>query len=242
MRVTYIVEALDTADTWAKLAEVLGDGHPEAVQSTIRHLRVLDVKSYVIEDPYIDRDYSADYLQFYARTFRTYPRHCKRGALFLGRHLVSTQSASVDGATCSAPPSRAEQLLRFLRNSSLGKGADWKVGPPGPGPGPSGHGVHRYLSRPIRSEPAWRGLAGYRHRVPPAGWACRSLCPGLHLGWHAALACTVRVQLGVCRGYHALSRANGPGRSDLTARGIGLSDFRAYAPGDQRRQVISPFV
>jgi len=78
MRVTYTVEPLDTAENWAKLAEVLGDGHPEVVQSTIRHLRILDVKSYVLEDPYIDRDYSADYLHFYARTFRTYPRHCKR--------------------------------------------------------------------------------------------------------------------------------------------------------------------
>ena len=82
MRITYTVEPLDTADTWAKLAEALGDGHPEVVQSTIRHLRILGVKSYVLEDPYIDRDYSADYLQFYARTFRTYPRHCKRAHFF----------------------------------------------------------------------------------------------------------------------------------------------------------------
>ena len=82
MRVTYTVEPLDTAETWAKLAETLGDGHPEVVQSTIRHLRILGVKSYVLEDPYIDRDYSADYLQFYARTFRTYPRHCKRAHFF----------------------------------------------------------------------------------------------------------------------------------------------------------------
>lgn len=82
MRITYAVEPLDTAETWAQLAKALGDGHPDVVQSTIRHLRVLGVKSYVIEDPYIDRDYSADYLQFYARTFRTYPRHCRRAHFF----------------------------------------------------------------------------------------------------------------------------------------------------------------
>ena len=90
MRITYTAESLDTADTWAKLAETLGDGHPEVVQSTTRHLRILGVKSYVLEDPYIDRDYSADYLQFYARTFRTYPRHCKRAHFFSDRNLSTT--------------------------------------------------------------------------------------------------------------------------------------------------------
>ena len=64
MRITYTVESLDTADAWAGLAYALGDGHPEVVRSTIRHLRILGVKSYVLEDPYIDRDYSADYLLF----------------------------------------------------------------------------------------------------------------------------------------------------------------------------------
>ena len=109
MRVTYTVEALDTAETWAKLAEVLGDGHPDVVQSTIRHLRILGVKSYVLEDPYIDRDYSADYLQFYARTFRTYPRHCKRAHFF-----------SDDISSLLSQPRSTEQLgqLRQVAQSS----------------------------------------------------------------------------------------------------------------------------
>ena len=62
MRITYKVESLDTDADWAHLAHALGDGHPNVVCSTIRHLGVLGVKSYVLEDPYIDRDYSADYL------------------------------------------------------------------------------------------------------------------------------------------------------------------------------------
>ena len=82
MRITYTPKALDTADAWAGLAHALGDGHPLAVHSTIRHLRILGAKSYVLEDPYIDRDYSADYLHFYARTFRTHARHCKRAHFF----------------------------------------------------------------------------------------------------------------------------------------------------------------
>ena len=43
---------------------------------------VLDVKCYVLEDPYIDRDYSADYAQFYALTFHAHERHCKRVHFF----------------------------------------------------------------------------------------------------------------------------------------------------------------
>ena len=82
MRISYTVESLDTDADWARLAYALGDGHPNEVGSTIRHLRVLGVRSYVLEDPYIDRDYSADYLHFYARTFRTHARHCKRAHFF----------------------------------------------------------------------------------------------------------------------------------------------------------------
>lgn len=57
---------------------MLGGEGRDVVGNTLRHLRILEAKSYVLEDPYIDRDYSADYLHFYARTFRTHGRHCKR--------------------------------------------------------------------------------------------------------------------------------------------------------------------
>lgn len=43
---------------------------------------MLGASSYVLEHPYIDRDYSADYFHFFARTFRTYQRHCKRVHFF----------------------------------------------------------------------------------------------------------------------------------------------------------------
>ncbi|MCC2106711.1 MAG: hypothetical protein KDJ40_03605 [Hyphomicrobiales bacterium] len=36
----------------------------------------------MIEEPYVDKDYSADYLNFYAAAFRNYPRHTKRIHLF----------------------------------------------------------------------------------------------------------------------------------------------------------------
>ena len=82
MRITYSVGSLQTTDDWNALEHLLGDGHPMAVASTVRHLRILGARSYVLEDRYIDRDYSADYLHFYARTFRTHARHCQRAHFF----------------------------------------------------------------------------------------------------------------------------------------------------------------
>ena len=82
MKITHTVEPLDSDAAWSHLARVLGGKNLDVVQNTIRHLRVLDAKSYVLEDPYIDRDYSADYLHFYARTFRVHDRYCKRVHFF----------------------------------------------------------------------------------------------------------------------------------------------------------------
>ena len=102
MLITYTVQSLDTDDAWANLARALGDGHPEVVGNTIRHLRILGAKSYVLEDPYIDRDYTADYLHFYAGTFRTYARHCKRAHFF-----------SDDVSSVLRDPRSTQQLLQL---------------------------------------------------------------------------------------------------------------------------------
>ncbi len=78
MKVSHVVGALNTATDWSSLAEILGGAALDVVHNTIRHLRMLDVKGYVLENPYIDRDYSADYTQFYALTFHAHERHCQR--------------------------------------------------------------------------------------------------------------------------------------------------------------------
>ena len=78
MKISYIGNPLARERDWTRLTAELGDENLDVVQNTVRHLRVLDAKSYVIEKPYIDRDYSADYAYFYARTFRSHERYCKR--------------------------------------------------------------------------------------------------------------------------------------------------------------------
>ena len=82
MKITHTVEPLDSNAAWSRLARVLGGAGLDVVRNTIRHLRVLNARCYVLEDPYIDRDYSADYAQFYALTFHAHERHCKRVHFF----------------------------------------------------------------------------------------------------------------------------------------------------------------
>ena len=109
MRITYAVGSLQTSDDWTALEHLLGDGHPLAVASTIRHLRILGARSYVLEDRYIDRDYSADYLHFYARTFRTHARHCQRAHFF---------SADISPELSRARSTEALNQLRRLAATS----------------------------------------------------------------------------------------------------------------------------
>jgi len=82
MNVEFTHGTLDTNEDWARLAEILGGAVIRVVPSIIRHLITINAKSYLVEAPYIDRDYSSDYRQFYSQTFRTYGRHCTRVHFF----------------------------------------------------------------------------------------------------------------------------------------------------------------
>ena len=104
MTTRYTVELLDRPDAWDRLAQALGGDSSDVVRNTLRHLRVLGVQSYVLEERYIDRDYSADYVYFYARTFRAHDRHCKRVHFFsddisplLGRPLSTDRLRQIKG-------------------------------------------------------------------------------------------------------------------------------------------------
>ena len=77
MDVSFKIGPLTQEADWQQLASLLGGVSP-VVKSVIHHLMLLNVNSYLIEAPYIDRDYSSDYRFFYAQTFKTYDRHCER--------------------------------------------------------------------------------------------------------------------------------------------------------------------
>ena len=126
MRITYSVARLETDADWNGLAHVLGDGHPDVVQNTIRHLQILRAKSYVLEEPYIDRDYSADYLEFYARTFRNHDRHCSR-VHFFSKNVSSLVNADLSTERLQRLRALAADsycgfsVLRSLPNAPIGR-------------------------------------------------------------------------------------------------------------------------
>lgn len=60
------------------LTEPRKDRAHECADAVVSHALDLGAKYAILETPYIDRDYSADYINFYAGAFRDYPRHTKR--------------------------------------------------------------------------------------------------------------------------------------------------------------------
>ena len=136
MKITHTVEPLDSPSAWSGLERLLGGANLDVVRNTIRHLRVLNAKSYVLEDPYIDRDYSADYAQFYALTFHTHERFCKRVHFFsqdisplLRRPLTTDQLDRLGGFAkntycgfCVIRPLSAAPIGRTVLLARLGNG------------------------------------------------------------------------------------------------------------------------
>ena len=141
MKIEYSVEPLDSQAAWSRLADVLGGWGLVVVRNTIRHLRVLDAKSYVVEDPYIDRDYSADYLHFYARTFRAHERYCKRVHFFsndisplLSRPLSTDRLVEIERVSnttycgfCVIRPLSTAPIGRTVLKARVGNGFDMEA-------------------------------------------------------------------------------------------------------------------
>lgn len=98
MRVRLVGIALDPQGA-EKLKTLLSGAQSKvSAEAVIQHALDLKATYAVIEEPYVDKDYSSDYLNFYAGAFRTYPRHTKRIHLFtkdispiLGRPLAEQQ-------------------------------------------------------------------------------------------------------------------------------------------------------
>ena len=104
----------------ANLANHLGGEEIPVVCSVIRHLRLIGAVSYVLESHYIDRDYSADYLRFYAQTFRSHDRHCQR-VHFFSANISEALEGALNPEPCNqATRYRESKLLWLLRYPTLG--------------------------------------------------------------------------------------------------------------------------
>ena len=106
--------------------------------SIIRHLRAVQVRSYLLETRYIDRDYSADYQRFYAQTFKTYDRHCQRVHFFaedigpIINNPIWLKRLDALQAT-SRRSYRGFCVIRPLPGAPIGRTVLYAIGPAQPG-------------------------------------------------------------------------------------------------------------
>ncbi|WP_293682599.1 hypothetical protein [uncultured Phenylobacterium sp.] len=82
MRLTLNALPLDANGAQLLRSMLVGDRSNAAADAVIAHAMELGAKFAVVEQPYTDLDYSADYQTFYAGAFKDYPRHTKRVHLF----------------------------------------------------------------------------------------------------------------------------------------------------------------
>ena len=198
---------------------------------------MLDAKSYVIEKPYIDRDYSADYAYFYARTFRSHERYCKRIHFFsddispvLRRPVSTEQLERIKDFTRT-------NLLRILRHSSSGKGPNRTNGTERAPSRRIQHGSNRHLSCPLQ-RPHPRGApASHRNSLSTAGLPRRRMRSSRNLGWYATHARETQVQLGFGIGHHAIRPTRNSQRSSITTRGIRSPRVKLDGPSDNQRRL-----
>ena len=141
MEISHSSKPLDSDAAWSDLECDLGGANLAPVNSIIRHLRALDVCLYVLEDPYIDRDYSADYNQFYSSIFHAYERHCKRVHFFsedisqlFQRPLSTTQLNDLSNAAkgsycgfCVVRPLPASPVGRTVLSARLDSGSNMEA-------------------------------------------------------------------------------------------------------------------
>ena len=140
MNVDYHIQQLKRAEDWTALAQEHfgGAGRPVAL-SLVRHLIALGARSCLIESRYIDRDYSSDYRRFYAQTFKSYERHCKRIHLFATDIEAILSSADSWIARVEALEGTADGaylgfiVVRPLPTAPIGRTVLRNDGPKGPG-------------------------------------------------------------------------------------------------------------
>lgn len=82
MRLTLNALPLDANGAQFLRNILVGSRSNVAADALIAHVSELGAKFAVVEQPYTDLDYSADYQTFYAGAFKDYPRHTQRVHLF----------------------------------------------------------------------------------------------------------------------------------------------------------------
>lgn len=112
---TISVLELDSQQRWTDLEAFLGAGQGNALitSNIVRHLHELGARSALIDDDYIDRDFSEAFSAYYAKTFKRHSKVCKR-ILFFSCELGFLATETVEEAARSLEGINAESFLGFI--------------------------------------------------------------------------------------------------------------------------------
>lgn len=75
--------ALECDEDWTKLCSQLTSSNSTAFRNVLLYLRQMGAKSAVVENDYLDRDFTAEFSAFYAHVFKRHRKICKRVLFFV---------------------------------------------------------------------------------------------------------------------------------------------------------------
>lgn len=125
MQTPVTLGALASDQDWEALAKALGPGCDVLVlRNLVSQYRSVGARSFILENAYIDRDFSAAYAAFYATLFHPYQKYCRR------LHVFAEDVTGVMGAPTAEDVARALEahqpaylgfaVLRPLEHAPLG--------------------------------------------------------------------------------------------------------------------------
>ncbi|WP_168073918.1 hypothetical protein [Caulobacter sp. SSI4214] len=105
---------LATTDDWSKLKDLIDPTEDVAVlQSLLATFENIGAKGFLLEEAYIDRDFSAAYSAFYASVFYPYLKYCRRLHFFTSDMTALAELTSAE-AVARDLEERNEQYLGFI--------------------------------------------------------------------------------------------------------------------------------
>lgn len=142
MSPSVVVLGLNDPNDWNKLHKSIDKSLQNiAVAKTIEQLKTVGAKTVIIENEYLDKDYSEEFSAFYAKLFRRYYRHARRMNFFVtdSAELLKTGRVSDIASALEGANKRGEYLgfmvIRPVQDAPLGRAVLKVLRPPSPGIG-----------------------------------------------------------------------------------------------------------
>jgi len=131
--VSFRVQRLSNPTEWKELEDLLkkNQSRPGIADNILRHLQLCGAASVLIEEDYIDRDFSEAYSAYYSKTFRRHTKLCKRLVFFASDvSFIKTETDVLDTAhRLQSQPCLGHIVLRPISKAPIGN-ATLTIPPP----------------------------------------------------------------------------------------------------------------